>query len=152
MATNMCVYVCVCVRLCTKSLQSWSESLQLYDCSPPGSSVHGILQARILEWICISFSRGSSQGSNPFLMSSLLASRFFTVIYIHTHTHMYVYIYMCVFIKFWKQKSMPLIYVKCFTELLILILILAQQSRFSLFQFIDEVTESQIVKSVSTVT
>ena len=31
------------------------------DCSPPGSSVHGILQARILEWGAISFSRGSSQ-------------------------------------------------------------------------------------------
>ena len=37
------------------------------DCSPPGSSVHGILQARILEWVAISFSRGifSTQGSNP---------------------------------------------------------------------------------------
>ena len=31
------------------------------DCSPPGSSVHGILQARILEWLVIPFSRGSSQ-------------------------------------------------------------------------------------------
>ena len=30
------------------------------DCSPPGSSVHGILQARILEWVTISFSRGTS--------------------------------------------------------------------------------------------
>ena len=30
------------------------------DCSPPGSSVHGISQARILEWVSISFSRGSS--------------------------------------------------------------------------------------------
>ena len=30
------------------------------DCSPPGSSVHGILQARILEWVDIPFSRGSS--------------------------------------------------------------------------------------------
>ena len=30
------------------------------DCSPPGSSVHGILQARVLEWVAISFSRGSS--------------------------------------------------------------------------------------------
>ena len=30
------------------------------DCSPPGSSVHGILQARILEWVAIFFSRGSS--------------------------------------------------------------------------------------------
>ena len=31
------------------------------DCSTPGSYVHGILQARILEWIAIPFSRGSSQ-------------------------------------------------------------------------------------------
>ena len=31
------------------------------DCSLPGSYVHGILQARILEWIAIAFSRGSSQ-------------------------------------------------------------------------------------------
>ena len=30
------------------------------DCSPPDFSVHGILQARILEWVAISFSRGSS--------------------------------------------------------------------------------------------
>ena len=37
------------------------------DCSPPGFSVHGILQARVLEWVAIPFSRGSSllQGSNP---------------------------------------------------------------------------------------
>ena len=31
------------------------------DCSLPGFSVHGILQARILEWVAVSFSRGSSQ-------------------------------------------------------------------------------------------
>ena len=30
------------------------------DCSPPGFSVHGIFQARILEWVAISFSMGSS--------------------------------------------------------------------------------------------
>ena len=34
------------------------------DCSPPGSSVHGILQARMLEWVAISFSRGSSRPGN----------------------------------------------------------------------------------------
>ena len=38
-----------------------SNSWQPVDCSPPSSSVHGILQARILEWVAISFSRGSSQ-------------------------------------------------------------------------------------------
>ena len=31
------------------------------DCSPPGSAIHGILQARVLEWVAIPFSRGSSQ-------------------------------------------------------------------------------------------
>ena len=37
------------------------------DCSLPGFSVHGILQARILEWVAIPFSRGifPTQGSNP---------------------------------------------------------------------------------------
>ena len=38
-----------------------SDSLRPMDCSPPGSSIHGIHQARILEWVAISFSRGSSQ-------------------------------------------------------------------------------------------
>ena len=33
----------------------------LMDCSSPGSSVHGIFQARILEWVAVSSSRGSSQ-------------------------------------------------------------------------------------------
>ena len=39
------------------------------DCSPPGSSVPGILQARILEWVAIPFSRGFllTQGLNPSL-------------------------------------------------------------------------------------
>ena len=51
------------------------------DCSPPGSSVHGILQARILEWVDIPFSRGSSltQGSNPSLPHCSTVGRFFTV-------------------------------------------------------------------------
>ena len=38
-----------------------SNSCSLMDYSPPGSSVHGISQARIVEWVAISFSRGSSQ-------------------------------------------------------------------------------------------
>ena len=38
-----------------------SDSCNPMDCSLPGSSVHGILQVRILEWVAISFSRGSSQ-------------------------------------------------------------------------------------------
>ena len=47
------------------------------DCSPPGSSIYGILQARILEWVAISFSRGSSQLRN-WTQASCVAGRFFT--------------------------------------------------------------------------
>ena len=48
------------------------------DCSPPGFSVHGILQARILEWVAISFSRGSSQ-SRDRTQISCTVGRFFTI-------------------------------------------------------------------------
>ena len=47
------------------------------DCSLPGSSVHGIFQARILEWVAISFSRGSSWPRDQ-TQVSLTAGRFFT--------------------------------------------------------------------------
>ena len=40
--------------------QSCPTLYHLMDCSLPGSSLHGILQARVLEWVAISFSRGSS--------------------------------------------------------------------------------------------
>ena len=48
------------------------------DCSPPGSSVHGILQERILEWVAIPFSRGSSQ-ARDWTHISCIAGRFFTI-------------------------------------------------------------------------
>ena len=51
------IHMCMCVLVA----QSCSTHCDPMDCSPLGSSVHGILQARILEWVAISFSRGSSQ-------------------------------------------------------------------------------------------
>ena len=52
-----------------KSLQSCPTLCNPMDCIPPGSSVHGILQARILEWVAISSSSGifPTQRSNPCL-------------------------------------------------------------------------------------
>ena len=46
--------------LCARSLQSCLTLCHPMDCSPPGSSVHEILQARILEWGAMPSSRGSS--------------------------------------------------------------------------------------------
>ena len=46
-----------CVKVSQSCLTLWDHM----DCSLPGSSVHGILQARILEWFAIPFSRGSPE-------------------------------------------------------------------------------------------
>ena len=54
-----------------------SDPLDPMDCSLPGSSVHGIFQARILERVAISFSRGSSQLRNRTWVF-YIAGRFFT--------------------------------------------------------------------------
>ena len=48
------MYVSVCAQSCLTLFDPM-------DCNPPGSFVHGISQARILEWVAISSSRGSSQ-------------------------------------------------------------------------------------------
>ena len=46
------------------------------DCSLSGSSIHGIFQARVLEWIAISFSRGSSWPRNRTRVSRIAGRRF----------------------------------------------------------------------------
>ena len=55
-----------------KSLQSCPTLCNPVDCSPSGCSVHGIFQARILEWVAISFSRGSSRPRDQTCISCLL--------------------------------------------------------------------------------
>ena len=72
----MCVCVCVCV--CVWVAQLCLTLCEPMDCSPPGSSVHGILQARILEWVAIHVSRGGFQPRDQTQFSGT-ASRFFTV-------------------------------------------------------------------------
>ena len=54
-----------------------SNSLQPCGLQPPGSSVHGILQARILEWVAMPFSRASSRPRNQ-TQVFCIAGRFFT--------------------------------------------------------------------------
>ena len=55
--------------ICAKSLQSCPTLCNPINCSLPGSSVHGILQARILEWVAMTSSTGSSQPRNRTLIS-----------------------------------------------------------------------------------
>ena len=91
------------------------------DCSPPGFSVHGISQARILEWVAISFSRGSSQPRNQTHISciSCITGELFTAETLGKqvwesnhptytrHVCIYIYMYTClddlVLIQCWRK-------------------------------------------------
>ena len=64
---NCCLVAKLCLTLCNPM-----------ECSQPGSSVHGILQARILEWVAILFSRGSSWPRDQSRVSCI-AGEFFTL-------------------------------------------------------------------------
>ena len=65
--------MCVCEISCSVILDSCNPR----DCSLPGSSIHEILQARILQWVAIFFSRGPSRPRNQTWVSCI-AGRFFT--------------------------------------------------------------------------
>ena len=67
----------LCVH--AKSLQSCLTLCEPVDCSPPGPSVHRILQARILEWVSMPSSKGSSDpGIGPASLTSLALGGYFT--------------------------------------------------------------------------
>ena len=83
-----------------KLLQSCPTLGDAMDCSPPASSAHGILQARILKWVAVPSSKGSSWPRNPWLLhllhwqaGSLPLEAQGLCVCIHTHTHIYIYIY-----------------------------------------------------------
>ena len=63
----ICNYLCLHAQLCPTLCSSM-------DCSPPGSSVHGILHARIIEWVAISLDL-PTQGLNPCLLCLLHCRR-----------------------------------------------------------------------------
>ena len=121
---NMCARVLItqlCLTLCNPM-----------DGSPPGSSVHEIFQAGILEWVAMPSSRGSSWPRDQTCICyvswigrqilyhwvSRGAPYIYIYIYTHTHTHththtvvyvcVYVYTYMCVYTQ--KEKICKIIY------------------------------------------
>ena len=94
-----CIYTYI-YCLVAKSCSTLCDPM---DCSPPGSSVHGISQARILEWIVISFSRGSSQPRDQTLISCICKWILYHwaaigLPYTHTHTHTHTHT------QIWRSK------------------------------------------------
>ena len=69
------VLISMCVCLVSQSCLTLCDPMV---CSPPGSSVHGIFQARILEWVAMPFSRESSQPRDQIQVSHT-ADRFFII-------------------------------------------------------------------------
>ena len=77
----VCLYICVSVKL----LQLCPTLCNPIDCSLPGSSVYGILQARILEWVAMSSSKG--------LSSLFLCLMHWQVGFFHHYCHLGSHIY-----------------------------------------------------------
>ena len=98
---NICVCVCIhiyaCIHICVYTymhacmcVQSCSTLCDPMDCNQPTSTVHGISQSRILEWVAISYSRGSSQLRDQTHLSSSSYLGFF-MICITWEIYTYVY-------------------------------------------------------------
>ena len=93
-----CIYTYICC-LVAKSCTTLCDTM---DCSPLGSSVRGISQVKTLEWIAISFWRGSSQPRDQTLTSCISKRILYhwaaiglphTRTHTHTHTHLHTYIH-----------------------------------------------------------
>ena len=120
--TYICMYVCVL---------SHSVVCDPMDFSPPGSSVHGIFQARVLEWVAISYFRGSSRPRNQIHSSCFSCMDRWTLYhcatweahmcaYIYTYVCIYIYIYIhihtCVFILYTHMYIYTCVCVYIYTE------------------------------------
>ena len=113
-AKGMCLYT----HVCSQSPQLCPTLWDCMGCSPPGSFVRGILQARIVEWIAMLTSRGSSPPRKRTRLSCgfCFARRFFTAeplvkpLYTHTYTQIYASD-ICIYISYFYVFSRTYFYV-----------------------------------------
>ena len=89
--------------VCAKSLQSCPTLCDPMDCRPPSSSLHGILQARILEWVAMPFSRDLPDPKirptypvTPALQAGSLPLGHWRSQYIYIYLYLYLYLSVCV--------------------------------------------------------
>ena len=87
-------YICFCCCLVAKSCPTLCNPM---DCSPSGSSVHRISQARILKWVAISSSRGSPKFRDQICVPCL-ADKLFSTEALGKTIPIYVYIYVYIYI------------------------------------------------------
>ena len=111
--------VCVCVCMLCLAVPLYPTPWDPLHFSPPGYTVHGIVQARILEWVAVSFSRGSSQprDQNSVFCVSCTADRFFTCwatpyiicmcvcVYVCAYRYIFICTYMELMLKCFQKRS-----------------------------------------------
>ena len=103
------IYIYIsCCCLVTQSCLTFCDPM---DCSSPGSCVHGISQARILEWVAISFSRGSSQPRDQTCV--FYTGRQILYCWAPREDYIYIYIWICTF------QSTPYSHVSLFLRIIL---------------------------------
>ena len=135
------------------------------DCGPPGSSVHEIFQARILAWVAISLSRGSSQTKDRTWVS-YTADRFFTRFFAWATSkalpcsRRVVFLYQCIPVKVfflkWRNLS-KLIQISIFNEqsyfwLTLEVLLFLPWAQFYILQQFRKCNHSTVIFSVTRAT
>ena len=101
-------YLCVCAQLL-----SCVQLCNPMECSPPGSSVHGIFPTRILEQIAISCSRGFSQLRDGTRVFHLLHWQVDSLLLSHLRSHIYVCVCICVYIYVYVYIYMYVCIYRC---------------------------------------
>ena len=88
-----CHFFLQCLKVKSESevTQSWLTLSSPMDCSPPGSSVHGIFQARVLEWVAIAFSMIISR------MTQVAANGIFHYFIWLSNISLYIYIFYYIY-------------------------------------------------------
>ena len=94
-AVYTCVYMCMYAYMCVHA-QLCPTLCDPMDCSLPRSSVHGIFQAQILEWVAISFSRGSSRPPRDWTCFSCISCIGRWILY-QLHHLLCVCVYICMY-------------------------------------------------------
>ena len=108
------IHIHTCTREYVLVAQLCPTLCDSMDCSPPGPRLHGILQARILEWAAIHFSRGSSW-PRYWAWVSCIAGGFFTI-WATREAHVCTYIYVNIHKHIYTAKHMK-IHENIFTQL-----------------------------------
>ena len=142
----ICVYVCM--HTCMLSHFSFLLLWDPLECSPPGSSVHGILQARILEWVDVPYSSGSSWCRDQTGIS-YFAGRLFTSepprnpICVYTVLIFFIYMYLYFYFTFFAGSFSILTDLKFCSSCCILIYIVVVQSLSRVWVFETSWTQLQ---------